>query len=76
MKKEKIIEILEQFQFDKDEYCILGSGALVMYVILEESGDLDLVVNENGFEKIKRVYPSAGCFRTKSAAIAAEAPGL
>ena len=57
MKKETVIKVLEQFQFDKHEYCILGSGALVMYGILEESNDLDLVLNESGLEKIKKVYP-------------------
>jgi hypothetical protein len=57
MNKKRIIEELEQFQFDKHEYCILSSGALVVYGILEEAGDLDLALNESGLEKIKKVYP-------------------
>ncbi len=58
MKKQKIIELLERLDLYKHEYCVLASGALVIYGILEEAGDLDLVVDENGFEKIKKMYPT------------------
>lgn len=57
MNKKRIIELLEPLGLCKHEYCVLSSGALVMYGVLEEAGDLDLVVDENGFEKIKKVYP-------------------
>lgn len=58
MNKEKIIELVKQFQFAKHEYCVVASGALTIYGILEEAGDLDIVVDENGFEKIKKLYPT------------------
>lgn len=58
MNKKRIIELLESLELCKDEYCILSSGALVMYDVLKEAGDLDLAITENGFEKIKRLYPN------------------
>lgn len=57
MKKERIIELLKPFNLLKHEYCVVASGSLVMHGILEEAGDLDLVVDENGFEKIRKLYP-------------------
>ena len=42
MNKQKIIEILKQLPFSKEEYWLVTGAALVLYNIREETSDIDI----------------------------------
>lgn len=56
MKRNDIINKLESLNFDKNEYCIISGGILVMYGIKENTNDLDLLISHDLFNKIKNIY--------------------
>ena len=56
MKKEELLDLLENLNFPKDEYYVLSGASLVLRGIREEAGDLDLCISEELFDKIKDKY--------------------
>lgn len=62
MNKVDIINKLESLNFDKNEYCIISGGILVMYGIKESTNDLDLLISHNLFSRIKNIYDLKPCF--------------
>ncbi len=56
MNKEELIELLESLKINKDELCILSTGALVLRDLFDSAGDLDIAVTEKGLEELKNNY--------------------
>lgn len=56
LKKEELIQIINDLDLNKEDYTILSSGALVLRGIMSEAGDLDIAVNKKGFEKLQQKY--------------------
>ena len=56
MKKEELLDLLENLNFPKDEYYVLSGASLVLRGIREEAGDLDLCISEELFDQIKDKY--------------------
>ena len=52
MKKEEFLRIVDSLNLDKDRYCIISGGALVIREIREETEDVDLKVPEDYFEEL------------------------
>ena len=56
MNKEELLKLVESLKLPKDEYYILGGGSLVMFGIKDTTGDLDLCVSDELFERLKKEY--------------------
>lgn len=56
MKKEEYLKIVDTLNLDKNEYCIISGGVMLMYGLREETGDIDLKVLPKLYEKIKQKY--------------------
>ncbi len=56
MNKEGLLNLLKELELPEGEYYILGGGSLVMFGIKELTGDLDLCVSEELFEKLRQKY--------------------
>ena len=52
MKKKEIFEKLEELDFDKDKYLIIGGAALVCQGIKSETEDIDLSCSEEYYDSI------------------------
>lgn len=52
MNKIEIINKLNKYALDKNEYCILASGALVMMNIKENTNDIDLAVSDKLYNQL------------------------
>lgn len=52
LSKQDILKILNDFPYDKNEYCIFGSSALTLYGIKEFARDVDIVCTSQLFDKI------------------------
>ena len=44
MNKEKIVDILKKYNFDKDEYIVISGACMVLYGIKETTSDIDISV--------------------------------
>lgn len=47
MNKEKIIEILKKYNFDKDKYLVISGAAMVLLGIKENTSDIDIAVTDD-----------------------------
>ena len=56
MKKNEIIDLIESLEISYDDFYILSSSALVLRDLLSDAGDLDIAVNQNGFEALSKKY--------------------
>ena len=56
MNKSEIIETLNKYNFDKNEYIILSTASLVLQNIKNEAHDIDLAVSEKLLKKLKEEY--------------------
>ena len=56
MVKKELEKLIESLKIDRDEYCILSSGALVLRGILTDAGDLDIAVTKKGLEELMENY--------------------
>lgn len=56
MRKNELLNLLEELNFPKDEYYVLSGASLVLRGIKEEANDLDLCISEELFEQIKEKY--------------------
>lgn len=52
MKKEEFLRIVDSLNLDKDRYCIISGGALVIRGIREETEDVDLKVPEDYYDEL------------------------
>lgn len=56
MKKKEYLEELDQYNFDKNEYCIIAGGTMLMYGLKSETGDIDLRISLKLFNELKFKY--------------------
>lgn len=56
MKKNELINLIESMGIDYDDFYILSSSALVLREILSDAGDLDIAVNQKGFDALSKKY--------------------
>lgn len=59
MKKKELIAILDSLNLNKNEYCIISGGSLLMYGIRETTRDIDLYVTEGELLRLKRIFIDA-----------------
>ena len=53
MDKVKVIETINQLGLDKNEFYVLGSSALVLRNILDDSNDIDLAISPKLYKKLE-----------------------
>ncbi len=56
LNKQEIIDILKKYAFDKSEYIVLSTGALVMHQIKDKAHDIDLAVSPTLYDKLVEKY--------------------
>jgi len=56
MNKAELLELLQSLKINKEEMCILSTGALVLRGLFDSAGDLDIAVTEKGLEELKNNY--------------------
>ena len=53
MNKEEYLSKLDELNLDKDNYCIISGGSMLLYGLKETTADIDIKVLPSYFEKIK-----------------------
>ncbi len=56
MSKQELLNLISELNISKEEFYVVSSGALVLRNILQDAGDLDIVVTELGLQKLKKHY--------------------
>ena len=56
MNRKEYLEILDKLNFDKDKYCIMSGGSMIMHNIRECTNDVDLMVLPGYFEELSKKY--------------------
>lgn len=56
MKKEEYLQLVDSLNLDKNEYCIISGGVMVMYNLREETQDVDLKITPKLFKNLKQSY--------------------
>ncbi len=53
MNKKEYIEKLDTFQLDKNRYCIISGGVMLLYGLKETTEDIDIKIRPDYFEELK-----------------------
>ncbi len=56
MNKEEYIKKLDSLNLDKDRYCIISGGVMLLYGLKEKTEDIDIKVKPNYFEELKERF--------------------
>jgi len=56
MKKQEYLEKIDSLGFDKDKYCIISGGVMLMLGLREETSDIDLKVKPDYFQELQKKY--------------------
>ncbi len=56
MDKKMIINILNEINFDINEFYVLGSASLVLRDILTSANDIDLCLSKYEFDRLSKIY--------------------
>ena len=56
MNKKEYLNKLDKLNFDKDKYCIIAGGVLLMHGLKETTEDIDLQVLPEYFEELKKGF--------------------
>lgn len=56
MNKEEYIEKLDSLNLDKDRYCIISGGVMLLYGLKEKTEDIDIKVKPDYFEELKERF--------------------
>ena len=56
MNKKELLKKVDSLNLDKDKYCIIASGALLMYGLVDSCSDVDLRVTESLFNELQSKY--------------------
>ena len=56
MNKEEILDILREYNFDKNEYMVISSASLVVQGIKESTKDIDIAVSEEYYNYLINNY--------------------
>ena len=53
MNKVEYIKKLEALNLDKDRYCIISGGVMLLYGLKEKTEDIDIKIKPDYFEELK-----------------------
>ena len=56
MKKREFLNELDKLNLDKNSYCIIASGSMLMYGLCEECNDIDIRTTKELFKHLKDKY--------------------
>lgn len=56
MRKKEYLRKLDELNLDKNEYCIISGGAMIMNNLREETNDIDLQISHKLFEELSKKY--------------------
>lgn len=56
MNKKEYIEKLESLKLDKNRFCIISGGVMLLYGLKESTEDIDIKVRPNYFEELKERF--------------------
>lgn len=56
MNKQEYLEKLNELNFDKNKYCIISGGTMIMYGLRENTSDIDIKVLPEYFNEISLKY--------------------
>lgn len=56
MNKDKIISILNQYDFDKNNFYVISGAALVLLNVIEKTKDIDICVSKEYYRQLLKEY--------------------
>ena len=56
MTKKEYLEKLDSLEFDKNKYCIISGGVMLMLGLRDETSDIDLKVKPDYFQELQKKY--------------------
>ncbi len=56
MKKKEFLTELDKLNLDKNSYCIIASGSMLMYGLCEECNDIDIKTTRELFDILLKKY--------------------
>ena len=56
MNKEEYLRIVDSLKLDKNDYCIIASGSLLMHNLTDYCNDVDLKVSKELFDELMNKY--------------------
>ena len=56
MNKEEFLKKLDSLNLDKDKYCIIASGVMLMHGLREKTNDVDIRVTKDVFDELMNKY--------------------
>ena len=56
MNKKDIINILNKYKFDKDNYIVISGAAMVLYGIKDTTSDIDIAVSDEYYDYLLSNY--------------------
>ena len=56
MQKAEFLKVLNKLNLDKNSYCIIASGSMLMYGLCEECNDIDIRTTKELFNSLNEKY--------------------
>ena len=56
MNKEEFLKKLDSLNLDKDKYCIIASGVMLMHGLTNKTNDIDIRVTKEVFDELMNKY--------------------
>lgn len=56
MNKEEYLKKLDSLNLDKDKYCIIASGVMLMHGLRDKCNDIDIRVREDLFQELRNKF--------------------
>lgn len=56
MNKKEYLEKLDKLNLDKDKYCIISGGVMLMHNLKDKTNDIDIKILPEYFEELKSIY--------------------
>ena len=56
MKRKEFLQELDKLELDKNSYCIIASGSMLMYGLCDECNDIDIRTTKKLFDKLNKKY--------------------
>lgn len=55
MKKQEYLDRLEKLKLDKNRYCVISGGVLLVYGLKDTTSDIDIKIRPDYFEELKSI---------------------
>ena len=56
MNKEEFLKKLDSLNLDKNRYCIISGGVMLLYDLKPTTDDIDIKIRPDYFEELKSIY--------------------